>query len=256
METSAEDSEYCIAYGGVEACSPLEWREILSSKIDNIVVSNSTCTCISTRLSLYRLLLLKLLRLRVLKSNNRIVVWGIIAGRDFSKCRENILVNLNDNDWLQLYSKKLPKLLALPLSEPLRVLIFTLIGISGIFVNLVSAQTVYTLLARYGYIANPIASTTGFETSVLWNFILHEKITFRGTGLEKHLRKMLVRLVKYHFASIGSWAAQITMATLLPLSLRTPFWLAQLVGIVLGFVVNFILGYIYTWSMHRVKRAW
>jgi len=254
LETLTGDSEYCIAYSGVKACSPLEWREILSSKISNIAVSNNVC--IGTKLSLYRLLLLKLLRLRVLKLNSRIVVWGIIAGRDFSKCREVILVNLNNSDWLELYSKKLPRLLALPLSEPLRVLVFTLIGISGIFVNLASALIIYTLLAKYGYIANPIASTTGFETSVLWNFILHEKITFRETGLEKRLRSVLVRLVKYHFASIGSWTAQVTMATLLPLLLKTPFWLAQLVGIILGFAVNFILGYIYTWSMHRVKRAW
>jgi len=254
LDNLANDLEYCIAYSGVEVCSPLEWGEILSSKIDNIAVSGNIC--IGTKLSLYRFLLLRLLRLRALRLNNMVVVWGVIAGRDVLNCREIILVNLSDNDWLKLYARKLPRLLALPLSEPLRVLVFMFIGISGIPINLTSAQAIYALLAKYGYIASPIASTTGFETSVLWNFILHEKITFKGTGLEKHLKSVLTRLVKYHLASIGSWITQVTMATLLPLLLRTPFWLAQLVGIILGFAVNFILGYIYTWSMHRVKRVW
>jgi len=110
------------------------------------------------------------------------------------------------------------------------------------------------LLFNFGYIANPVASTAGFETSVLWNFTLHEKITFRGTSLNRSLKSVLIRLVKYHFVSIGSWVTQVTLATMLPILLHTPFWLAQLTGILLGFIVNFIFGYIYTWSKNRIMQ--
>jgi putative flippase GtrA len=196
---------------------------------------------------------LKLLRIRALRSQRGLVVWGIPRGKDVSECSDVVLVDLNEADWLKIYSKRIPKLIALPLSEPLRVLVFIAVGVSGILVNLACAHIVHGLLSGYGLISYPVASTSGFESSVLWNFTLHEKVTFRGTGLDRRVRSVFVRLVKYHIASIGSWITQVSMATTLPLLLRTPFLLAQFVGIVLGFAVNFILGYIYTWSMHRVK---
>lgn len=255
MSTSAQSREEvfesCVTTGDLEVCAPREWREVLLSKLSNIKVHKSTC--IGSRVSLYRLLLIRILGIRTFSSRGRVVTWAITRSSEKPECSEVTLVSLSDEEWFKLYSRKLPRLVALLLSEPLRVLIFAAIGGSGLLVNLVFAHLTYTLLAGYGYIANPLASTTGFEMSVIWNFTLHERVTFRRTGLDESARSVLTRLVKYHLASIGSWATQVLMATLLPLLLKTPFILAQLIGVLLGFVVNFILGYVYTWSIHRVK---
>ncbi|MEM4763171.1 MAG: GtrA family protein, partial [Desulfurococcaceae archaeon] len=88
---------------------------------------------------------------------------------------------------------------------------------------------------------------------VLFNFTLHEVITFRGTGLSKAIRDVFERLIKYHSASIASFLSQVSMANLIPFLFKTPVWIGQLIGIIVGFIINFILGYLYTWSRHRIK---
>jgi len=163
-----------------------------------------------------------------------------------------VYVEPGDDARLRLYRVKLPRIIALPLAELTRVLRFIIVGASGVLVNLAVAQYSYILLSRLIQLANPVASTLGFESSVLWNFMLHESWTFRGVALDKSLSGRLGRLVKYHFASIASWVSQVACATMIPLYTGAPFWLGQLIGIIIGFIVNFILGYMYTWSRSRI----
>jgi putative flippase GtrA len=250
-EENAAETAYCINRGGIELCSPVEWSRILASKITSISVSSGVC--IGTKLSLYRRFLLRVLGVKLLKQKDSTGIWAVTRGNLTSECSEIQLVDLSEGEWLQLYSTKLPKILALPLAEPIRVMVFMAVGISGIFVNMFFALAAFQMLHVHGFIAAPVASTVGFETSILWNFTLHEKVTFRKTALDMRLKSVIIRLVKYHAASLGSWVAQVTMSTIITLLLGKPFfWIGQLVGIVLGFIVNFILGYVYTWSMHRI----
>lgn len=165
-----------------------------------------------------------------------------------------LTIKLTSEEIRSICALRLPKILALILSEPERVLVYTIIGASGIFVNLLVANTVFNFFGKMlkGFSINIVSSLSGFEASVLWNFILHEKITFRDVSLEKSYRGVSKRLVKYHFASIASMMAQISLATLLPAILGAPFLLGQLTGIFVGYVINLILGYFHTWSKQRI----
>ncbi|ADV64974.1 GtrA family protein [Desulfurococcus mucosus DSM 2162] len=167
-----------------------------------------------------------------------------------SEGHRNLFMERDGGVKLKLYSQRLPRILALPLSEVNRVARFIAVGASGVAVNLAVAELSHRLLQGNPLIANPIASTAGFEASVLWNFTLHEEWTFKDAGLSSKGR--LVRLIKYHLASIASWMSQVFFATVMPIYLGTPFWLGQAVGVLVGFTVNFILGYIYTWSWSRL----
>jgi len=230
-------------------CAPEPWFTLLRDKLSAKDLKKPTL--ITTRIRWFNKLVLKVLGIRVLGYRNNLAVLGCVGGGDVDNVT---MVKLSNEDWYRVYSYKLPRSLALPLSEPYRVAIYVLIGMSGIPVNLATATLAHSaLIGLLGYTANPVASTAGFEASVLSNFTLHELLTFRGTGLERAFRKVLERLVKYHVASATSWLSQVLMATALPAVLKMPFWLAQLVGIIVGFIINFILGYLYTWSRHRLE---
>uniref|UniRef100_A0A7C2FD34 GtrA family protein n=1 Tax=Thermosphaera aggregans TaxID=54254 RepID=A0A7C2FD34_9CREN len=168
---------------------------------------------------------------------------------------ETLKVSLNPQEADEIIRSLLPLSIALPLIEPLRVVKFLIVGVAGSIVNLAIAQSVFNYLTGIGVvdlIKNPISSLTGFESSVLFNFTLHEKWTFADTNIDRGFRNVITRLIKYHGASITSFTSQILLATFLPILLGVVFWLAQLTGIIVGFALNFILGYVYTWSRSRV----
>lgn len=233
----------------LKICAPPPWIKTIEDKLSNI--DSAIPMKIATKVPLIKKILLRLLNLKPIKYENSFAIIGYIGA---AGAKDTLFLELTNKDWYKLYSHKLPDFIALPLSEISRVLIYTLVGALGILVNLgvaVSAQR--ALLNSLKTLANPIASTLGFESSVLSNFVLHELITFKGTDLEKTAVKILERLLKYHFASITSWATQVSTATILPILFGVAFWVAQFIGILLGFVVNFILGYLYTWSRHRLR---
>jgi len=214
-------------------------------------------TAILMRTGFIDRLIIKLFRIPVPLCNDSVLLGFTTSAYDQSNepCSNGyraVYVEPGDDARLRLYRVKLSRIIALPLAEFTRVLRFIIVGASGALVNLAIAQYSYILLTRFIQLANPVASTLGFESSVLWNFMLHESWTFRGVALDRSLGGRLGRLVKYHFASIASWASQVACATMIPLYTGTPFWLGQLIGIIIGFTVNFILGYVYTWSRSRV----
>lgn len=162
---------------------------------------------------------------------------------------------LNEEELRWVLSRKLPTLISLFIAEYRRVLIYTLVGASGIAVNIYAALAflhyVAAHLAQQSAIRYFASSSFGFEASVLWNFALHEKLTFRGTPQERGLKGLLKRLAKYHVASIVSYTSQALCATLLPVALGLAFPIAQLTGVLVGYALNLIFGYFYTWSRHR-----
>jgi putative flippase GtrA len=201
--------------------------------------------------SLLHRLILRVLGFKKLSSVEDGVVVGFV---DQERVDRVNYIRLTSRDLYKLYSTKLPKVVALLISEPVRVATFLAVSGSGVLVNLFIAESSHrALVGALEPIANTIASALGFEASVISNFTLNELLTFRDTGLSRSLRDVFTRLVKYHGASLASLASQISMANVIPFIFKTPFWIGQLVGILLGFLINLILGYIYTWSMHRLK---
>lgn len=195
-------------------------------------------------------MLLKLLGISAYRYTRDSVVWGFVDGGG-----DVVSVEVSGEEWVQVLSTKLPRVLAIVLAEPLRVLVFVAVGASGILVNLAVATAVYNSIKHYGLVANPLASAIGFEASVLWNFTLHEKVTFKDRSLDRSARGVISRLLKYHIASIASLATQVLFATLIPVALGVEFWIGQLAGILVGFAVNYLLGYVYTWSTQLIRGA-
>lgn len=232
-------------------CGFEPWLEVIKYKINSSQVSSTTLIYVKT--SWLRRIISRILGLSVIRSEKGRDLIGYITGD--GRTHGEIIIKLDSRDWFNIYAHRLPRILALPLSELERVVLYLAINTSGIFINLSTFVLVYNAL--YGriydsYLRN-IASISGFEVSVVYNFALNELITFRRTGLERTLKAILGRLGRFHLASLSSWASQLLMVNILPSLLGIEPWIAQFIGILIGFILNFILGYIYTWSRHRLR---
>lgn len=147
---------------------------------------------------------------------------------------------------------RLPDKILLAILEPVRIAKFALVGLSGLFINYLFVALTLNLLKAYGII-DPginhfIASSMGFEASLTWNFILHELWTFRDLKLSKGIVARIKRWLKYHVASIGSFATQTSSVTILSGILGAPLVLSVTIGVMLGFIVNYMVGRFYTWN--------
>lgn len=126
-----------------------------------------------------------------------------------------------------------------------RMIKFTLVGLTGIFVNLgalyylVEKSKIFAEILGLGgrYVALNIAALMAFEASVLSNFILNDIWTFRDLRKNVSLKR---RLVGFHIASYFGGVVQLgTYAVLVALGVY--YLLANLIGIVLGYIVRFFV---------------
>ncbi len=134
--------------------------------------------------------------------------------------------------------------LAWEMGELKRMLVFATIGASGIAVNEGTLYLVYEVLGakELGYLGLALGGLAGFEASVIYNFILHDLITFR----ERRRLPLWKRFLHYELASVGG--AVIQIAFLLGLTaLGLNYLLANLIGILFG------LGFRYAYS---ATKAW
>lgn len=232
-------------------CGVKPWIDVLREKID--IFSANKPVSIYTNISFFNKIILKILRIKPLAESGGEIL--ISYTESLGSENEKIIVKLDQNDWFNIYGYRLPRLLALPLSELKRVFIYLAVNTTGIAVNLLVVVATYYLLMSYIYdiLLRSLSSLMGFEASVVYNFTLHEIVTFKGTGLDRSPKGVFNRLMKYHFASILSLLSQISMANILPVAFGLEIWLAQFIGIIVGFIINFIFGYIYTWSRYRVN---
>jgi dolichol-phosphate mannosyltransferase len=123
---------------------------------------------------------------------------------------------------------------------------FALVGITGIPVNL----GVMALALGIGAPVD-VASLSGIEASIAWNYIWHELWTFKTTftgGLEGVIRRYL----GYHISvALGVLTQYATMRLLYTLLGLNPL-IGQLAGIILGFLVNYTLSREKVWNLsHR-----
>ena len=115
-----------------------------------------------------------------------------------------------------------------------RIARFALVGLTGVPVNL----GVMALLLSLGAPVD-LASLTGIEASVAWNYTLHELWTFRYK-FHGGFRGTASRYVGYHISVLAGLATQYATMRVLYTLLGVNPLLGQLAGIILGFLVNFL----------------
>ena len=117
---------------------------------------------------------------------------------------------------------------------------YSLVGVSGVFVNL----GLYFLLTRYYEISELVAPLIAIESALISNFILNNFWTF---GKRITQRRIRVKFVKFHIVSGSS--ALINYSAFLTLFLVFGLYdiLANLIGIGLAAIVNYLINSNWTW---------
>ena len=126
---------------------------------------------------------------------------------------------------------------------------FALVGLAGTAVNLatlVALSIIAPILTSRLFI---LGSAIAIEVSTLFNFSLHEHWTFR----DRRVGKSLARLLRFHLSVAPAIATQYLVANALKYLLNANPVLAQFVGIVLGFLVNYILSELKVWKGRKLE---
>lgn len=121
---------------------------------------------------------------------------------------------------------------------------YSLVGMSGVFVNL----GLYTLLTRYYEVSELLAPLISIESALISNFILNNFWTFGKRTTQSRIR---VRFLKFHIASGVS--ALINYSVFLTLFLVFQLYdiLANLIGIALAAIVNYLINSNWTWRDNK-----
>ncbi|MEM4520790.1 MAG: glycosyltransferase family 2 protein [Candidatus Bathyarchaeia archaeon] len=118
---------------------------------------------------------------------------------------------------------------------------FAIVGASGVLVNLGAMALTFKLGAPVD-----LASISGIETSILWNYVWHEIWTFKY-WFKGGLKSILLRYTYYHLSVlVGAFTQYIVMKILYILFFMNPL-LAQLAGIVVGLITNYIVSKLIVW---------
>jgi dolichol-phosphate mannosyltransferase len=120
---------------------------------------------------------------------------------------------------------------------------FLVVGSIGTLVNL----GVLYVLRYFLSIEHLIASALSIEASIINNYILHELWTFK----DRRLGSWLVRLLKFHGSTALAVTTQYVVSQVLHYVLGVESIVSQFVGILLGFVINYILSTRFVWRRFK-----
>ena len=121
---------------------------------------------------------------------------------------------------------------------------YSLVGVSGVFVNL----GLYLFLTRYYEISELVAPLIAIESALISNFILNNFWTFGKRITQSRIR---VKFVKFHIVS--GFSALINYSAFLTLFLVFGLYdiLANLIGIGLAAIVNYLINSNWTWKDNK-----
>jgi len=121
---------------------------------------------------------------------------------------------------------------------------YSLVGVSGVFVNL----GLYFLLTRYYEISELVAPLIAIESALISNFILNNFWTFGKRITQSRIR---VKFFKFHLVS--GFSALINYSAFLTLFLVFGLYdiLANLIGIGLAAIVNYLINSNWTWKGNK-----
>ena len=121
---------------------------------------------------------------------------------------------------------------------------YSLVGVSGVFVNL----GLYLFLTRYYEISEVVAPLIAIESALISNFILNNFWTFGKRVTQSRIR---VKFIKFHLVS--GLSALINYSVFLALFLVFGLFdiLANLIGIGLAAIVNYLINSNWTWKNNK-----
>ncbi len=119
---------------------------------------------------------------------------------------------------------------------------FAVVGTSGVLVNL----GVVWLLSYVLSLPHFIASIIGIETSLTNNFIWNDLWTFR----KRRSGKRWWRFLKYHASTAVGTLAQYVISQLAYYLILKESLISQALGILVGFIANYLISKKYVWSQH------
>lgn len=132
-----------------------------------------------------------------------------------------------------------------------RFITFALVGASGVFVNL----GMLFVFADVLHIEEVYSSAMAIELSIVWNFLLNNRLTFKDKNADADVG-FAARMLRYNLVGLFGLALQlvvfvtVTRMAMRAWSLDEPgLWKypAQLAGIALGMAWNFYTNFFWTW---------
>jgi dolichol-phosphate mannosyltransferase len=124
-----------------------------------------------------------------------------------------------------------------------RVFKFGIVGISGIIVNL----AILFLLVEYASVNKDLASPVAIEISILNNFIWNDLWTFQS-GANRKFSSRWHRLGAFNVVSAGGAVINYGIFLVLTAGFGMYYLAAQFIGILIGFVWNFLVNRRFTWT--------
>jgi dolichol-phosphate mannosyltransferase len=115
---------------------------------------------------------------------------------------------------------------------------FLAVGLSGVFVNL----GLLFLLVSYAGVSEFLAAILSIEASIISNFLLNDFWTFR----DRRSGRFTYRLIKCHGSALGPLVNYIVYVILLALGVN--YMISDGVGILLGFIANYMFSEMIVWS--------
>ena len=131
-----------------------------------------------------------------------------------------------------------------PTDKYRRFIKFTLVGASGVGVD---EGTAYILLYIAGLKPLELVLTLSAATAIFTNFVLNDIFTFRDRRLPG-LKTWLSRLFKFYVFCLAGVGIKVVVASLLYNTMNLPELLANLFGIVVAMMWNFLLNNRWTWK--------
>jgi len=133
-----------------------------------------------------------------------------------------------------------------------RMIKFALVGGSGIVVNLGMFSSIKYLFSIYHASSDTtllLSSLCGDEISIIYNFILNHKWTFKDTANDDHI---IIKLLKFHAITIISVMINNSILFILYKMLGIPDILAKFIGILVAFVWNYFFNARWTWGDNKL----
>ncbi|HEX2914314.1 MAG TPA: GtrA family protein [Chloroflexia bacterium] len=122
---------------------------------------------------------------------------------------------------------------------------FLVVGLSGTVVNL----TVLWVLVNLG-LPQIVASLLAIQVSIINNFILNDRWTFRQHSLES-AHSIWARFVRFELVSSMTAALTIGLFSMFNYGLHLHYMLAQLLAIGVATVLNFSVNSWLTWGLFK-----
>jgi len=150
--------------------------------------------------------------------------------------------------------------LALRDRENRRIAAFTLVGASGVLVNL---AIIALFIERLGWgdrwnrvVAGQVfllgtffAGVIAREAAVLWNFVLNDFVTFGDKRQHAHAR-FFHRMLRFHIVSLGAFVVYLLVFYPL-IHVHVHYFLASLVAILASFFLNYRGNFRWTYERRR-----